>query len=824
MTDLPGGGSGWLHRRRDAADSRTMRASGHTAPSQQVSHSVVAGSVVQVAGAQGSVRVAVGAPRYRVSAQLPTPARLTVREARAQPARLLHARHQLVSFTGRATELRALSAWRDAEAGMSVLLLHGAGGQGKTRLAVQFAEQSRAGGWQVLQARHVSDPPPVTAASAAEQNTRAPNVLLLADYAERWPIDDLLEFLREAAGRDGGRARVLLVARPAGVWWQTLASRLDRMDVATTSLALASLIEDQATGPAELYGQARDDFAQALGVSGAQRLPVPSALLSGNPEVHNVLAVHMAALAAVDRHRRGEADEATLGAPGAVSAYLLSRERDHWRTLYANDRIRTSDSLLARAVFTAALTGAVSHQEGVAALTAIRACAADRTDQVLDDHALLFPPDADRESAVLEPLYPDPLAEDFVALGTPGHQVAHPPDPWADGALRRLLVPGDDRDSVYPWTRPALTTLIAASTRWPHLVAGHLAPLLVRRPELMLHAGGSALMALTAVPELSPSVLEHVVARLPDHRHAEFDAGIAAITSKLISHRLRATNDPAEHARLHSSLATRQAYAGMYQQAVSTAEVAVEIGRLLVAQRDPEVHETDLAASLSNLGNRLAQVGRYDDALGCAKEAVWIRQRLVSRAPDAQAPGLAQALSNLGVRLAEVGRHTEALATEEVAIDVRRRLAAADPARFEADYATSSSNLGNHLAHLDRHEEALDYEEQAVAIRQRLAAENPAAHEPDLARSLSNLGVRLARVDRYEEALDCEEQAVAIRQRLAAENPAAHEPDLARSLSNHRAWRAKAEGPGEAREVADSQGLPGQRSGVTFRLPGEPLG
>ncbi|MFC4495361.1 tetratricopeptide repeat protein [Streptomyces ovatisporus] len=784
MSGPPGEGSRWFPGRRDAsADAATMRAGGRMLPGQQVAHSFVDGPVVQVAHAEGGVRVDIGAPKYRVNAQLPAPARLTVREARAQPAKLLHARHQLVSFTGRATELRALRAWRDDDAVMSVLLLHGAGGQGKTRLAVQFAEQSRAGGWQVLQARHASDPPPVTAASATQQNAPTSNVLYLADYAERWPVDDLLEFLHEAARRDGGRARVLLVARPAGVWWQALANRLDRMDVATTSLALRSLIEDQATSSEELYCQARDHFAQAMGVSGAQDVPLPTAILSDHPGIRPVLAVHMAALAAVDRCCRGETDEASMSAPGAVSAYLLSRERDHWRTLCANGAIKTSDSVLARAVFTAALTGAVSHQEGVAALSAIEACAADLSGQVLHEHALLFPPDADRESAVLEPLYPDPLAEDFVALSTPGHHLAHPPDPWADDAIRRLLVPGADQESVYPWTRPALTTLIAASARWPHLVARHLAPLLGQHPELMLHAGGSALTALTEVPELSPGVLENVVARLPDHRHAEFDAGIAAITSKLISPRLRATDDPAERARLHSSLATRQAYAGMYQQAVSAAEVAVEIGRRLVGQ-DPEAHEPDLAASLSNLGNRLAQVGRYDEALECAKEAVWIRQRLVSRAPDAQAPGLAQALSNLGVRLAEVGRHTEALATEEVAIDIRRRLAAADPVRFEADYATSSSNLGNHLGHVGRRDEALACEEEAVAIRRRLAAENPAAHEPDLARSLSNLGVRLAHVARRDEALACEEEAVAIRRRLAAENPAAHEPDLARSLSN----------------------------------------
>ncbi|MTE21881.1 tetratricopeptide repeat protein [Streptomyces sp. TRM43335] len=780
----------WFKGRRETAAAPESASQSLPAPldsrsapaafGQQITDSTVGGPAIMVGEAGGNVHVTVGTPRYRVDALPPAPAPLTAQGARAQPARLLHARHQLVPFTGRVAELRVLTAWRDGDAAISVLLLHGAGGQGKTRLAMHFAEQSRSDGWQVRQARHISDPPSVAVVREAGEHAHLAGELIIADYAERWPVDELLGFVRDAANT-GGRARILLVARPAGVWWQTLANRLDRMDVATTSLALPPLMEDQHTSPILLYTEARDHFAHALDVSGTHRLPVPTAILSDDPGTRHVLAVHMAALVAVDRHRRGETGEGVMDAPGTVSGYLLSRERDHWRTLHANKRITTSDSVMAKVVFTAALTGTVTQQEGLAALAAIQACAAAQSDQALYDHSLLFP--SHDAGTVLEPLYPDLLAEDFIALCTPGHPLDHPSDPWAEGALHRLLVPGAGQDGVYPWTKPALTTLIAAAARWPHLVSGHLVPVLTEYPELMLHTGGSALTALTEVPGLPATVLEQVVALLPDHRHVELDAGIAAITSKLISSRLHAISDLAERASLHSSLATRQAYAGMYQQAVSTAEVAVEIGRRLVGE-DPNLHEPVLAASLSNLGNRLAQVGRYAEALECAKEAVWIRRKLVDQAPETHRPDFAQALSNLGVRLAEVGRHIEALATEEVAIGVRQRLATEDPVRFEADYATSASNFANHLAQVGRREEALRWEEEALEIRRRLVAENPAAHEPDLARSLSNFGVRLAQVGRREEALRWEEEALEIRRRLVAENPAAHEPDLARSLSN----------------------------------------
>ncbi len=72
-----------------------------------------------------------------------------------QPSRLLDARSQVVDFVGRDQELLDLAEWRDdSRAGLAVCLLHGPGGQGKTRLATEFARLSNDAGWTVLQARY----------------------------------------------------------------------------------------------------------------------------------------------------------------------------------------------------------------------------------------------------------------------------------------------------------------------------------------------------------------------------------------------------------------------------------------------------------------------------------------------------------------------------------------------------------------------------------------------------------------------------------------------------------------------------------------------
>ena len=64
---------------------------------------------------------------------------------------------------------------------------------------------------------------------------------------------------------------------------------------------------------------------------------------------------------------------------------------------------------------------------------------------------------------------------------------------------------------------------------------------------------------------------------------------------------------------------------------------------------------------MNNLGNQLAEVGRFEDALAAADEAVAVYRELVSARPDAYRPDLAAALGNLGIGLSDVGRLEDAL-------------------------------------------------------------------------------------------------------------------------------------------------------------------
>jgi hypothetical protein len=55
-------------------------------------------------------------------------------------------------------------------------------------------------------------------------------------------------------------------------------------------------------------------------------------------------------------------------------------------------------------------------------------------------------------------------------------------------------------------------------------------------------------------------------------------------------------------------------------------------------------------------------VGRREEGLAPAEEAVAIYRRLAQTNPDAFLPGLATSLTNLGIHLSEIGRRRDALA------------------------------------------------------------------------------------------------------------------------------------------------------------------
>ncbi|WP_050777811.1 tetratricopeptide repeat protein [Micromonospora sp. ATCC 39149] len=750
---------------------------------QTVTGSVVFGDIVQISGVGGDVTVSLDRPWYRVVPADDAAVPLSVARARAQPSRLLLARHQIVPFTGRERTLDVLAAWVGGDAPVAVLLVHGAGGQGKTRLAAQVTVQCAAAGWAVWQVTHL--PVPVVGAAGVVSQVELPGgaVLAVVDYADRWPASALLALLtqlRDLHARAGTRVRVLMLARSDGYWWPALADRADGdLGVEVDQLALAPLAADSGDDRPGLFTTAAARFASALGLQQpAGGWPVPELTADGFGQV---LAVHMTALAAVDAAWHGEAPPT---GPGSVSAYLLRREQAYWQHLHtrAEAPIGCPPEVMHRVVVAATLTGAQPRPAARQALE--RAGFADTgaaADRIIDDHTTCYPP-ADTRT-VFEPLHPDRLGEDLIAMSTPGH--GHPgitrlERDWTSELITGLLTGGPRPPA---WAAAAVTVLVETGHRWPHLATGVLYPLIREHPQVAIAVGGSVLTRLAGIPGIDPTILEALEPLLPANRHTDLDIAAAAITSTLTRHRLVHTTDPAEQARLHATHAWRLANAGLREQALTPAEEATGIYRRL-AEANPDAYLPNLAASLNNLGIRLSELGRRQEALGPSQEAAGLYRRLVEVNPDAYLPDLAMSLNNLGIRLSELGRRQEALAPAEEAVTIRRRLVEVNPDAYLPDLAMSLNNLGTVLSELGRRQEALGPSQEAAGLYRRLVEVNPDAYLPDLAMSLNNLGIRLFGLGRRQEALAPAEEAVTIRRRLVEVNPDAYLPDLAMSLNN----------------------------------------
>ncbi|MBB4752791.1 tetratricopeptide repeat protein [Actinoplanes lobatus] len=745
---------------------------------------LVFGDIVQIAHVGGDVTiVSRQPPPYRVVPADDRPVPVSADRARAQPSRLLLARHQIVPFTGRQRTLDSLATWSDGSEPVAARLIHAPGGQGKTRLAGHVGVLAAAAGCAVWQVTHT----PALAAGAdaggvSRVGVPAGAVLVVVDYADRWPASALLALLTQMHDLHQtlrARIRVLLLARSDGYWWPAVADRADSdLGIDVDQMSLPPLAADSLDDWPGLFTTAAGRFADAMNLpapAGGWPVPPPS-----GPGYGQVLAVHMAALATVDAHRHGRQAPTD---PAAVSTYLLRREQAYWQHLHTRPEapVPTRPELMHRVVFTATLTGARPRPVARQALT----CAGftdteNPVDRVIDDHTVCYPPADGR--TVFEPVHPDRLGEDLIALSIPDGQNAENrlARDWAPGAVTGLLTTALPEPPV--WTAAAVTTLVEAARRWPHLAEQMLYPLIRTHPHLIIAAGGATLTRLTGIPGLDPAVLEPLEPLLPANRHIDLDIA-AAITTTLTTHRLTHTTDPAEQARLHATHAFRLANAGRREQALARAEEATVIYRRL-AEANPDACLPDLAMSLNNLGNRLSELGLREQALARAEEATVIYRRLAEANPDACLPDLAMSLNNLGNRLSELGLREQALARAEEATVIYRRLAEANPDACLPDLAMSLNNLGNRLSELGLREQALARAEEATVIYRRLAEANPDAYLPDLAASLNNLGNRLSELGRREQALTVAEEAVTIRRGLAEANPDAYLPDLAVSLNN----------------------------------------
>ncbi|HEX5747129.1 MAG TPA: tetratricopeptide repeat protein [Archangium sp.] len=706
------------------------------------------------------------------------------------PSMLLNARYEVVPFRERGREeiLSELERWCDEGPPVAVRLLHAEGGVGKTRLAMEWIRRRRAMRWS---AGFLPKGVPIDWFERLWSLEQP--VLVVIDYAESFSElrELLLRVLRYSKQEGMGalrRMRFLLLARNKGDWWTDLrnadTSLMALLD-ATPPCELPAL----AMTPAEYEGvfhEAAERFATKRGKVYAKHTPV--ALSTRDERFKRVLYLHMAALATVEG-LRFEAN--------TLMGVILDHEERFWQVRARQEGVSVSlqRSLARQMVAAATLRGGLAD---ASAATAVARRLLGHGLSTNERELLLllqriYQQRIDTAPMFLPALEPDLLGEGMVLrVASPELQGERPPDDWID----RVFPPDEESQGVRTgFDVLGRVSAVSADVARPwleRLLAGPLQPRALLALESAKAVGRRT--ALSVIGDVLADRLERKgdVALALEMEGAGIPAStvslrrVAEWATRTLLRALPVSEEQevlVERARLLNNLGNRLSELGRREEALEAASEAVGVYQVL-AERDPDAFRPDLAMSLNNLGCRLGELGRREEALEATSEVVGVYRVLAERDPEAFRPYLAGCLNNLGGRVSELGGREEALEAVSEAVELRRALAERDPDAFRPDFAMSLNNLGGILSGLGRREEALEAASEAVGVHRVLAERNPDAFRPDLAMSLNNLGIRLIELGRREEALEAASEAVELRRALAERNPDAFRPDLAGSLNN----------------------------------------
>jgi hypothetical protein len=241
---------------------------------------------------------------------------------KSPPAALLRAEFNVVPFTGRAEELEKIRQWRDQPAPLGVALVTGVGGRGKTRLAIEACYRGREAGWRTGFASLAQ------LAQGLSNPDNSKPVLVVIDYAESDPAEviGVLSRLVDLLALRQQTLRLVLLARSAGEWWETVRSRRELTDLLHhPKLYLRMPIRELAQTDEEriaLLALAREHFRRRLG-GGAG--PSPSSLTAVSNEALTLCAQALLA----------ELGDQNVASESDVFDYLLSRERRFWSSALA---------------------------------------------------------------------------------------------------------------------------------------------------------------------------------------------------------------------------------------------------------------------------------------------------------------------------------------------------------------------------------------------------------------------------------------------------------------------------------------------------------
>ncbi|MFF0671659.1 hypothetical protein ACFYVE_25960, partial [Streptomyces tendae] len=684
-----------------------------------------------------------------------------------RPLQVLRAEHAVVPFQAR-DELTILTDWCHtvaAGAHTGVTVVHGTGGAGKTRLALELAHQlATRHGWYTGYLREHPT-------GRDWLGTVVSPTLIVLDYADARTADaeHLLAVLRRRTDRGAAPAVVVMTARAVSGQWLTAVRTAWTRDGHLVRESPPLHLPPEHPAGAALFRRAARAFHDGPG----HELDLAAADRAAPADWTTLDHILLALLAARSPGRLPTTHQ-------DLYEEVLTHERTYWAQTYRkNARLgRDSDvplDVLNRAVAGLTLHAPTTRKEIHAALRAVEELSDDASwrETIRTTLATCLQP-GPGEPLVLRP---DPIA-DHLTL----HELRDDDDllpavlDGLDGdrlvtALRQLnRAAAAEPDSA---TRMVKAWISAGADRW--------------RPVLDVAAeqGGTALAALEQLIADEPVVpwLDDLSGTIPFTTIGLADLALRADLRRLSLMRAEDTVQPVDLADQLQRVSRRQGTTGDQQAALVSITEAVGICRTL-AQTDPALHLSGLAGALNNLSNHQSQTGKHEAALASITEAVTHYRALAGTDPAGHLSDLAGALNNLAIQQSANGDRQAALASVTEAVTHYRAFAQANPAAHYPGFAGALSNLSNRQSETGDLQAALVSATEAVEIRRTLAQANPAVHLPSFAGALNTLSNHQSGTGDREAALASVTEAAAHYRTLARTSPAVHLPHLASALNN----------------------------------------
>ena len=711
------------------------------------------------------------------------------------PLQLIKARHGVVPYQQR-TEMRQLREWAmtvpsDSRTGrngrnadISVAVVTGAGGSGKTRMAAQLCHDLSKIGWYTGFLPSTTEVTDEELAALAAVTTE---LLVVVDYAEEARRGLIARVVRKLRARESA-TRIVLTARGAETWWEEFYEEAEQDGtVLSNTLSLSIRGKQQVERDpwffGRMYRRAVQRFSYDLNGVVPTDVEVPESL--GDTALDVVLRAWLAVYAEQDGAGRGTLTR------GGLYDRVLSVEFAQWRKTPILTEISTSH--MRRAAATLSLLAPSRDEDVIDDVLSrlpewnrehlLRSRFAELLVQSLlrDDgaEAVSLRPDPVAEHLILEVFGKNPDLLDRVLPQDPA-QVPGLDDPDAeDSVVTRVLEMGQQ-------ARNACVTLTRASSL-DREVALRLARRALReRPflwkealDVALTQGGPLGPALEALIESDIDLpLSEIVDAIP-FGHAALARAALAGTKRLAESAEHSTERQAHWA---NSLAVRLSDVGERAAALESAREAVYLYGVLV-EKSPNDYKIDLAAALDNLAVCLSGLGEINEALDAAQEAVNLYRNFVSESPDENRRDLAISLSNLANYRLAVGELSEALDVAQEAVDLCQSLASESPEKYELQLVSALVSLVNCLASQGEVGRSLEVACEAESIMRELFAESRASYTVPLAKLLDTLTNCLLELGDYPRALKVALEAERLNRWLVKESPVAFTPNLAVSLN-----------------------------------------